>query len=411
MDRNAEDGVNDCIMKEILLLLVMFWNLENFFDPFAGNSSAGRYTYTVQDEPYTPTGEKFWTWKKFAQKRDNIARTICLVAEENGVFPSIIGLCEVENRLVLNQLTQNTPLAKLNYGIIHKDGPDRRGIDAALLYRKELFTPLRVRFIPTLVPGNTQSGQTQSGQTVPVKQALPVQEALLGQDVLPAQDAVPVIDTLLSRETVYVKGVFMGLDTLHCFVVHWPSKLGGKESLRNRMAASDCLKEIADSILCADRRANVIVMGDFNDSQKSEPVANLGNLVNMSLMELGVEEGCQKRYTYKYKGEWSRIDHFLVSPWMYEGEGGSRNEGDGLGNAGRLGDACRLGAAGGAERQQLSWLFCDDRSSGVFAHRFLLEVDQEYLGYKIRRTMVGPKYNGGVSDHLPIILRVWGYEY
>jgi hypothetical protein len=60
---------------------------------------------------------------------------------------------------------------------------------------------------------------------------------------------------------------------------------------------------------------------------------------------------------------------------------------------------------------QLRWLFCDSRSSGVFSHRFLLEVDEVYLGYKIRRTLVGPRYNGGVSDHLPVILRVWGYEY
>ena len=374
-------------MKEILLLLVMFWNLENFFDPFAGNSSAGRYTvqeepYTQQDEPYTPTGEKFWTWKKFAQKRDDIAKAICLVAEKNGVFPAIIGLCEVENQLV-----QNTTLAKLNYGIIHKDGPDRRGIDAALLYRKELFTPLKVRFIPTLVP---------------------------------VQDALPAVDTLPSRETVYVKGVFMGLDTLHCFVVHWPSKLGGRESLGSRMAASDCLKKITDSILCAHSRANIIVMGDFNDSPQSEAVANLDNLVNMSSVECanwGASEGAnggvnggadsragrrrapQERFTYKYKEEWSRIDHFLVSPWMYEGDAGSRNEGGSLGHA------------GSAERQQLRWLYCDKRSSGVFAHRFLLEIDEVYLGYKVRRTMVGPRYNGGVSDHLPILLRVWGYEY
>jgi endonuclease/exonuclease/phosphatase family metal-dependent hydrolase len=96
---------------------------------------------------------------------------------------------------------------------------------------------------------------------------------------------LPVMDTLPSRETVYVKGVFMGLDTLHCFVVHWPSKLGGRESLQNRMAASDCLKKITDSILCADSRANIIVMGDFNDSPDSKPVANLDNLVNMSTMQ------------------------------------------------------------------------------------------------------------------------------
>lgn len=95
----------------------------------------------------------------------------------------------------------------------------------------------------------------------------------------------------------------------------------------------------------------------------------------------GMRSAPQERFTYKYKEEWSRIDHFLVSPWMY------------------------------AEKPGMRWLYCDKRSSGVFAHRFLLEIDEVYLGYKVRRTMVGPRYNGGVSDHLPILLRVWGYEY
>ena len=209
-----------------------------------------------------------------------------------------------------------------------------------------------------------------------------------------------------SRETVYVKGVFMGLDTLHCFVVHWPSKLGGNEALSNRIAASNTLKKIADSILCADSRANIIVMGDFNDSAESGPVENLDNLVNMSTTEFyggsyGVPSGksadvCYiqekrkghgQRYperwnTYKYKEEWSRIDHFLISPWMYA---------DNLG--------------------EVKWLFCRSESSRVFAHKFLLEEDTKYLGYKIRRTLVGPRYNGVVSDHLPIILRVYGYEF
>ena len=425
-------------LREILLLVVMFWNLENFFDPFEGNSSGfvrnrvvDKFVETSGDciadslvdpwsdflrdslrdslsdslslqdskvlavdtvvqkavqitsvgqnirrsseekftkdvftkEPFTPQGEKFWTWKKFAKKRDDIAKTICLVKEECGVFPAIIGLCEVENRFVLQQLVENTPLAKLDYGIIHKDSPDRRGIDAALLYRKELFSPLKVQFIPTRIL------------------ATPLGESI-------TTESVGASGILLSRETVYVKGVFMGLDTLHCFVVHWPSKLGGNEALSNRIAASNTLKKIADSILCTDSRANIIVMGDFNDSAESGPVENLDNLVNMSTTEFyggsyGVPSGYPERWnTYKYKEEWSRIDHFLISPWMYA---------DNLG--------------------EVKWLFCRSESSRVFAHKFLLEEDTKYLGYKIRRTLVGSRYNGGISDHLPIILRVYGYEF
>ena len=92
-------------MKEILLLLVMFWNLENYFDPFPPNEI------------------KFWSWKKFEKKRDDIAKTIMLAKEQYQCFPALIGVCEVENYFVLKQLTQNTPLHGVEYGIIHKDSP------------------------------------------------------------------------------------------------------------------------------------------------------------------------------------------------------------------------------------------------------------------------------------------------
>ncbi len=421
-------------MGEILLLLVMFWNLENFFDPFEGNSNnpfkrnsngyvhngvadtlglqnkkivqtdmavleenaaladtvvqkvveietvkhgGGRKSEESVDEPFTPQGEKFWTWKKFARKRDDIARTICLVAEENGIFPAIMGLCEVENRFVLEQLTQNTILAKLDYGIIHKDSPDRRGIDAALLYRKELFSPVKVRFIPTLSDKSTPIPTNAVAQSRP---------GSMKMDILPSADTLP------SRETVYVKGVFRGLDTLHCFVVHWPSKLGGeKGSLPRRMAASNTLKQVIDSILLADCRANIMVMGDFNDNAESESVASINNLVNISKKErerIGERQVRREPYrwfTYKYKESWSRIDHFLVSENLWE-------------------DSSK-GYSG------IKWLYCTPQSGCVFGHESLLEKDKNYFGYKIRRTLTGPRYNGGVSDHLPIILKVWGYEY
>ena len=111
----------------------------------------------------------------------------------------------------------------------------------------------------------------------------------------------------------------------------------------------------------------------------------------------------QQWNTYKYKELWSRIDHFFVSPWMYAGENGVADECSGL------------GLSASAERQEMQqevkWLFCNSGSSRVFSHKFLLEEDTKYLGYKIRRTLVGPRYNGGVSDHLPIVLRVFGYEF
>lgn len=321
--------------KEVLLLLVMFWNVENFFDPFENGPVTGEQT--AGDHAFTPRGEKFWSWKKFVKKRNDIAKTILLVKEKYGLFPSLIGLAEVENRFVLNQLVQHTLLAPLGYGIIHKDSPDRRGIDVALLYRREEFKPLAVQFYFLKIPDS--------------------------DSILP------------SRLILYAKGVFKEADTLHCFVNHWPSKLGGEQvSMPRRMLASNTLKHITDSILAGNAMANIIVMGDFNDSPRSKPVANLDKLINMSL------KGGKNREaegTYKYKESWDWIDHFLISENLFLGK----------------------------------WIFCKEDGMDIFKHRFLIEKDPVYLGEKIRRTLTGPRYNGGVSDHLPVVLKMVGFDF
>lgn len=327
------------MVREVLLLLVMFWNLENFFDPVPGNSGIVQRdscaeASLLEGEPYTPRGEKFWTWKKFGQKRDDIARTVALVKEEYNLFPALIGLAEVENRQVLYQLLQNTILAPLDYHFIHKDSPDRRGIDVALLYRKSEFRPLATEFIPLR--------ESATNSIVP------------------------------TREMLYAKGLFRGMDTLHLFVVHWPSKLGGKEAITCREEAARLLAEKSDSIMGSNSKANIIVMGDFNDDLKDNATLCAGGLVNVAPVQSKVGG------TYKYKGKWDRIDHFLVNGQM-------------IGN------------------EELKYLYCEKEGSDIFAHPFLLEEDKVYLGYKVRRTLVGPRYNGGVSDHLPILLRVYGY--
>lgn len=390
------------MVKEVLVLLVMFWNLENFFDPFPGNSEIKNLNADVGvEEPYTPRGEKFWTWKKFERKRDDIARTVALVKEEYNLFPAIIGLAEVENRFVLNQLVQNSILAPLGYNIIHRDSPDRRGIDVALLYRASQFRPVAVEFVPLREPAQASSvlenhkDSTQIGMIVP------------------------------TREMLYVKGVLKEFDTLHLFVVHWPSKLGSKEAVARREEAARGLILRCDSITAVNPGANLIVMGDFNDDLADNATLRAGSLTKICSGRTSREDAAGKEAakretarektagkgavmrgtakentaekekgvamlynarrnnvggTYKYKGKWERIDHFLVSRQMLGSEG-------------------------------LKYLYCREDGCDIFAHPFLLEHDKNYLGYKVRRTLVGPRYNGGVSDHLPILLRVYGYAF
>ena len=115
---------------------MVFWNLENYFDPFDDSLTV--------DEEFTPGGYKHYTWKKFLVKRNLIAKTLLSMPDRYGDFPVLAAFAEVENRMVLRQLVEQTPLAKLGYGIIHRDSPDSRGIDVALIYRKELFEILEV---------------------------------------------------------------------------------------------------------------------------------------------------------------------------------------------------------------------------------------------------------------------------
>ena len=111
---------------------VVFWNLENYFDPFDDSLTV--------DEEFTPAGEKHWTWKKFLVKRNLIAKVLLSMYDRYGDWPLAVGFAEVENRMVLRQLTEQTPLAKLGYGVVHRDSPDSRGIDVGFIYREEYLT-------------------------------------------------------------------------------------------------------------------------------------------------------------------------------------------------------------------------------------------------------------------------------
>ncbi len=258
--------------------LVMFWNVENFYDPFDDS--------LTRDEDFTPDGFKNWTWSRFTFKRNSIAKTILSVKDAYGTFPSIVGFAEVENYLVLKQLTAETILSRLDYGIVHRDSPDIRGIDVAIIYRRGDFTPLRVQAFPVF---------TGSGRP--------------------------------TRDILYVKGVLQDNDTLELFVVHFPSKFGGAAVTGPlREAAARRLLEIIDSTggaISASEdllQRNIIVMGDFNDTPES---SSIGMLIDEGLMCAGEQSLNRKSIgsktlndigTIKFNGRWEQIDHFLVSP-------------------------------------------------------------------------------------------------
>ncbi len=316
-------------MKELLLLIVMFWNVENYFDTHNNPSTS--------DDEFTPTGDNRWSWKRFEKKRDDIAKTILMAADNYEALPAIIGVAEIENYFVLEQLVTNTPLAREGYKIIHKDSPDSRGIDVALLYKPTIFKPLETKYLEA---------------------------------------------NFRTRDILYTKGVVNELDTIHIMVNHWPSKRGNDESSDiKRKYVSLLASRTVDSILNVNPKANIILMGDFNDTPESAPLQNLNQLTNLAKYAQGAEG------SYKYKESWSMIDQFLVSDNLLKKEETSASNRP-------------------LEKFSPQWIFVS-RQMDIFAPTPLLTSDNANMGVKPKRTYSGPRYLGGVSDHLPIILKVY----
>lgn len=294
---------------------ILFWNIENFFDPKGDGGGEG------------------WSRARFNLKRDGLAKVMIAAAGES-TFPTFIGLAEIENRFVLNQLIYQTALYYAKYAILHKDSPDRRGIDVALLYRRELFKPLHTSWIEVEL-SNQKSG------------------------------------SYFSRDILYTKGVLMELDTLHLFINHWPSKFGGeRKSTPNRVIAANALMRVCDSILDHFSKSNIIVMGDFNDTPNSIPIKRLKERLNLLQFK---KNSLKIDGTIKYRGVWEAIDLIFVSDNLLD------------------------------ESEPIS---IERNSIQPFVKRYLLERDRAHLGVKPYRTFVGPRYNGGLSDHLPIVVKI-----
>lgn len=174
-----------------------------------------------------------------------------------------------------------------------------------------------------------------------------------------------------TRDILYVKGL-MGYDTLHVFINHWPSRYRGyMNSEPLRLLASGILKNATDSICLLNSGAAILIMGDFNDRAENESVRRLSNedfSCQLFLLSLNCSNKDVKG-TIKYQGKWDYFDHILVSKKLLEFKSG---------------------------------LVIRKESATIFAPDFLLEKDEKFAGIKPKRAFIGFKYNGGISDHLPV---------
>lgn len=231
---------------------VMFYNVENLFDTTDDT--------TKNDNEFLPEGKKNWTNKKWDEKTTKIAKVIAAVN-----FPDVIGLAEVENKLVLERLTNHFILKSQNYKIIHFNSPDARGIDCALLYKKEKFDLLSLKPIPV----KTSPRATRD-----------------------------ILAVTLSHAN----------DTINFLVNHWPSRFGGRRRSENkRIFAGQMLNWAMDSIRRSQPFNQIIAMGDFNDEPKDSSLKVLSSYKNICSSLPG---------TIKYRGKWQNFDQFITTKGM-----------------------------------------------------------------------------------------------
>lgn len=312
---------------------VAFWNMENFFDPFVDSTRAYN--------EFTPEGMQHWTKSRFYTKRNNMYKAILAMSENHPI--GIFGLCEVENEYVLNSLFALTPLKKHNYRWVHYEGPDRRGIDPAIVYSKDWFTLVESATIPYYNPEDT---------------------------------------AYHSRDILYAKFIDNEDDTIHVFVNHWPSRYSGElETVGSRACSAAILRAKVDSICQAmpeGYHAKIIMMGDLNDCPTDPSVHDVLKARKASEYEDGMlynlfaeNEGLGFEGTLKHQADWQIFDQIIVTPAVIDDKSG---------------------------------LHFKEGSARIFWMDFMLEDDDTYHGKKLFRTYIGPRYFGGFSDHLPVFI-------
>lgn len=311
---------------------VMFYNVENLFDT--------KDDPAKNDDEFLPDGGMRWTNYKYWEKLRNITRVITAVGGMQS--PALVGLCEVENDSVIFDLTRRSPLRAQGYEYIITNSPDQRGVDVALLYQRHQFNLLEKNEYEIIFSD---------------KAARP------------------------TRNLLHAVGKVINGDTIDVFVCHWPSRSGGQqESEPARLDAARLLRAKTDSIFAIRQRANIVIMGDFNDHPDNKSLYETlgaeglkGPYRNHSLYNMFYHRMRENEFgTYSFQGRWEILDQFIVS---------------------------------GNLLTQDNPLRIKNNSAHVFKADFLLR-DGRYGNKEPFRTHLGPRYLGGFSDHLPIFMDI-----
>ena len=313
---------------------IAFYNLENLFD-FEDDP-------LTFDDDRTPNGKDHWTEEIYRTKIKNMASVISTIGRDvTGTSPAIIGVCEIENRRVLEDLVNDDSLRQENYGIVHFDSPDRRGIDVALLYRKKVFTPTHYKAYPLLIYTDHDPDQR-----------------------------------IFTRDQLLVSGILDG-EKIHVLVNHWPSRSGGEARSRpKRIKAAKLNRKIIDSLFSDDPYAKIITMGDFNDDPNSLSIKKV-LMVKRKRKGLKIKEfynPMEKMFkkglgTLAWRDSWNLFDQILISTEL-------------------------------TDTNYSSYRFYQ---AGIFNKSNLANSYGRYRGYPFRSFANG-SFTGGYSDHFPVYI-------
>lgn len=272
--KNSTDKV------KVKLSCIAFYNLENLFDTINNEN--------VNDEEYTPEGPIKWNSQKYNAKIQHMSYAISQIGlDYSPVGVAFIGVSEIENRGVLEDLIKQPALANRSYEIVHYDSPDRRGVDVGLLYNPKLF-----------IVTNSKSYRLHTANP-----------------------------DFLTRDQLMVSGYLQG-EKVHVIVNHWPSRYGGEDvSQPNRISAAGLTRSIADSLFRVDPKAKIIIMGDLNDDPSNESCAKvLGAKKELS----DVKEGDLYNTLWKtldnnvgslaYNDRWNLFDQIIISSELAKGD-------------------------------------------------------------------------------------------
>ena len=317
---------------------VVFYNFENLFDTIRNPE--------IKDAEFTPEGPKKWNAVKYERKINNLSRVLFDIAAIDKEYPIVIGVSEIENRNVMEDVIATPKLAPANYRIVHYDSPDARGVDVAFYYRPDVFK---------------------------LEGSAPIPFTLESRPDFRTRDIVTMWGT--------VEG-----EPFYFMVAHWPSRLGGKEaSAPKRLAAAKQVKHIVDSVTAANPATKVVVMGDLNDDATDDSIVEglnakgkikevgKGDMFNPFIALLKAGYG-----SLAYRDDWNLFDNIIVSDNLATGSTGELK-------IRPVGDTKFYG--------------------GIFRRPYMIQKEGQYKGYPLR-TFVGNNFQGGFSDHLPAYIYI-----